>query len=94
MSKQAFKRLRRALGMKVSREELPNHEEGYPIFYGFTDGGECCAKCVNHNIVGIDADRTNSHGGWTISYYEANWEDNDMVCDHCGKEIPSAYGKD
>lgn len=99
MSKQAFKRVRRALKMEVNRKPLDAFAwpGGYPLFYIFTDGGVICPKCVNDNIAEIDAairgeHRHNSHGGWAIDAADVNYEDDDMHCDHCHKPIESAYG--
>ena len=99
MSKQACKRLRRDLSLPVSREPLPSFawSGGYPLFYVFADGGAICPDCVNANVSEIDqANRGqrsfNSHGGWAVDAVEPNWEDTELVCDHCHKPIPSAYG--
>lgn len=32
--------------------------------------------------------------GWYIEAADVNWEDADLVCDHTGEPIPSAYGED
>ena len=101
MSKQAFKRVRRHLKMEVNRTPLDHWAwpGGYPIYYCFTDGGCICPKCVNENIDEIDAairepGHFNSHGGWAIDAYDANYEDPDLHCDHCHKRIESAYAED
>ncbi|MFO0849263.1 MAG: hypothetical protein U0871_12015 [Gemmataceae bacterium] len=89
MSKQANKRVRRALGLDASREPLPAFAwpGGYPLVYVFADGGACCPDCVNRNVGLIDrANRgepaRNSHGGWVIDGVEPNYEDADLSCDH------------
>lgn len=99
MSKSARKRLRKHLGLPVCREPLPAYAwpGGYPLFYCFKDGGVICPDCVNANVAEIDcANRGghchNSHGGWAVDACEINWEDDDLVCDHCHKKIESAYG--
>lgn len=98
MSKQAFKRVRRQLGLEVNRQPLPSFAwpGGYPLFYVFADGGCICPDCVNREIDDIDAAnrgerRCNSHGGWAVDAVDVNYEDADLVCDHCGERIPSAY---
>jgi hypothetical protein len=95
MSKQALKRVRKAIGLPVCREPLPAFAwpGGYPIFYVFNDGGVCCPNCANANITEIDAEGRNSHGGWALGGSDVNWEDEDMHCDHCHKPIPCAYPK-
>ena len=59
MSKQAFKRVRRALGMEVSRKPLDSYAwpGGYPLYYPLADGGGClCPECANKNIGLINAE--------------------------------------
>ncbi len=100
MSKQAYKRLRRALRLDVNRNPLPSYSSYgcYPLFYIFADGGCICPKCVNANIAEIDEAnkgkrRFNSHGGWAIDAVDVNYEDADLRCDHCGERIESAYAE-
>lgn len=99
MSKQAFKRVRRELGMEVSRKPLDDYAwpGGYPMIYVFKDGGVCCPDCANKNIEDIDANmrgesRFNSHGGWALGGVDVHYEGDPETCDHCGKQIESAYG--
>lgn len=99
MSKQALKRVRRELKLDVNREPLPAFAwpGGYNLYYVFADGGACCPKCANANIVEIDGanqggGHRNSHGGWALGGVDVNYEDADLVCDHCGNPIPAAYG--
>lgn len=96
MSGMAFKRVRKAVGLEVSRKPLPKCTDigGYPLFYVFKDGSLCCPNCANGNIAAIDAERNNSHGGWALDGYDTNWEDTELACDHCGEFIPSAYEKE
>lgn len=98
MSKQALKRVRRALGMEVNRKPLDAFAwpGGYPMFYVFADGGVVCPDCVNENIEQIDqairgGGNRNSHGGWAIAAHDVNYEDESLACDHCDKRIESAY---
>jgi len=100
MSKQAFKRVRKSLNMEVSRKPLDSFAwpGGYPVYYVFADGGCICPKCANDNIDDIDAAnkgerRHNSHGGWAIDAFDVNYEDVDLVCDHCHKPIEAAYAE-
>jgi hypothetical protein len=100
MSKQAFKRVRKQIGLEVNREPLPAFAwpGGYPIFYVFTDGGCICPECANENILEIDGanrgqGQRNSHGGWAIDAHDVNWEDGELTCDHCHKRIESAYAE-
>lgn len=101
MSNQARKRVRRALGLEVSRQPLPAFAwpGGYPLYYPFSDGGVCCPECVNREIVLVDDDMRDARrfgcrprrGGFAVESPEANYEDADLVCDHCGQAIPAAY---
>lgn len=95
MSKQALKRVRKAIGLPVCREPLPAFAwpGGYPIVYVFRDGGVCCPSCANKHISEIDSEGRNSHGGWPLVGHDANYEDIDLACDHCGKLIPAAYSE-
>jgi hypothetical protein len=95
MSKQALKRVRREVGLPVCREPLPEFAwpGGYPVFYIFRDGGVCCPDCANANIIAIDEERNNSHGGWALGAFDVNYEDTDLNCDHCEKAIPAAYAE-
>lgn len=101
MSKQAFKRVRRALGLPVNRNPLDAYAwpGGYPIVYVFTDGGCICPDCANKEIKKIDqaikeGNRAHSSGcgGWAIDSFMIHYEGEPEICDNCGKEIESAYG--
>lgn len=100
MSKQAYKRVRRAVGLPVCREPLPAFAwpGGYPLYYFFADGGVCCPKCANREIGLIDEEMSASgrpprvqRGGWALAGVEANYEDAFLSCDHCGEFIDPAY---
>lgn len=102
MSKQALKRVRKAIGLPVCREPLPAFAwpGGYPIYYLFADGGVCCPACANKEITQIDDDTRGvvrfpmmrpRCGGFALCGFDVNYEDRDLYCDHCGKEIPAAY---
>lgn len=101
MSKQACKRVRRALGLEVSREPLPAFAwpGGYPMYYLCFDGEAMCPACVNANIELVDRDSRakvvdpRTWGGWAVEAADVNWEDDDLVCTHCNKLIESACGE-
>lgn len=101
MSRQALKRVRKHLDMEVNRIPLDSYAwpGGYPIYYVFADGGCCCPKCANDNIEAIDEDikgkrRWNSHGGWALTAADVNYEDPNLICDHCKERVESAYTED
>lgn len=86
--------------MKLSRDEngtLPSYAwpGGYPIYYTFKDGGICCPDCANGKN-GSEAkeghDGSNEDDQWQIVSQDVHWEGEPMICDHCGKQIESAYG--
>ena len=95
MSKQAFKRVRRHLGVEVSREPLPAFAwpGGSPIFYLCADGGCLCPTCANAEIAQIDnaihRDRWDTQ--WRVDAADVNYEDTDLYCDYCNKPIDAAY---
>ncbi len=96
MSKQAFKRVRRALKMEVSRQPLDSWAwpGGYPIFYITSDGAALCPDCVNKEIEQIDASVTaKENDGWRVVAADINYEDGELTCDHCSKRIESAYAE-
>jgi hypothetical protein len=59
------------------------------LFYVMDDGGTLCPKCANENRH-LD---TGDNDGWHVIDQDVNWEDTDLVCDHCNANIPSAYGE-
>ena len=102
MSKQAYKRLRRAISLDVNRNPLPKFTSVgcYPLQYIMSDGESLCADCVNSEIDQIDdahrEAKTNprEHSGWLVVGVQANWEDPDCRCANCGDRIESAYAED
>ena len=68
---------------------------GYPLYFVTNDGAALSfesAKAERRNI--LEAIRDQDHSGWCVVATDVNWEDNDLLCDHSGKVIESAYGKD
>ena len=96
MSKQAFKRVRRSLSLPVNRKSLPAYTDigGYPISYLCRDGGTLCAGCVNRDIDLVDEStrhREYRNDSWVVVACFANYEDENLCCDHCGDQIHAAY---
>lgn len=85
------------LGNQMGGEgPLPQHQNGYPIYYLTHDYAPLCHNCVNHNIRQSadeikNPDRSDSYRPVA---YEVNWEAPDLHCDQCGNQIESAYGDD
>ena len=69
---------------------------GYPVYYIMGDGGSLCAGCANaEDQVYLDVDGPPDDiddPQWEVVAQEANWEDENLCCDHCNKKIESAYG--
>ena len=66
---------------------------GYPLFLVTSDGGCLCPACVKSQWRSI-AGAALSHdinSGWHPEGHAINFEDPDLYCDHCGKQIEAAY---
>jgi hypothetical protein len=67
---------------------------GYPLYFVTADGAAlsfAAARAERRNILqAIAWDDTNS--GWRVIGMDVNWEDSELVCDHTGDRIESAYG--
>lgn len=67
---------------------------GYPLFAIMSDGEGMCVDCALKEWRYIySSTKEHSWDGWRLEGVAVNWEDADMVCCHCGKEIESAYGE-
>jgi hypothetical protein len=64
---------------------------GYPRFAVCHDGGALCCECCKSEARQIGT--TTGRDGWAIAGLAVNWEDPDLLCDHCGDRIESAYGE-
>lgn len=94
MSKSAFKRLRKRLGMEVSREKMDEYAwpGGYDIAYLCGDSGVLCGACVNKNIELVNtasycpAGARSPDPQWQVVRCVStdSWESG-AVCDHCDK---------
>lgn len=100
MSKQANKRIRRALSLPVNRDPLPAFAwpGGYPLWYLCADGGALCPDCVNKEMDIIAPETLANAKNWPDKQWRligcnVNWEDDALTCDHCYKRIESAYGE-
>lgn len=82
----------------MSNGKARSHSDvgGYPIWYLCRDGGVLCPACVTENIKEIRAALADSGTDmqWEINAADANWENPDLICDHCNKRIESAYVED
>lgn len=68
---------------------------GYQMFLITSDGAALCFECAKKEarpILSSIRDRQND--GWRVVGCDINYEDADLYCDHCNKQIESAYGDD
>lgn len=67
---------------------------GYPMYLLTDDAAALCASCVKKEYRLICESTVKGHrDGWAACGSEINWEDTDLICDHCGERIESTYGK-
>ena len=64
---------------------------GYPLYAITHDGAALCKHCCKSERSSIGT--TTGSDGWGVVAVEANWEDPDLFCDHCGDRIESAYAE-
>jgi hypothetical protein len=66
---------------------------GYPYHFDTSDSAVLCWDCAKKEGPGIlRAIRDGDHSGWRVVGCDINWEDPDLQCAHCNKDIESAYG--
>jgi len=65
---------------------------GTPLYAVTSDGVAICPKCAATEREAIAT--TTGSDGWCVVGIQANWENDDLYCDHCSAQIPSAYGDD
>lgn len=79
--------------IRDSKGKLPAYAwpGGYPIAYVMNDGECLCPTCVNDPSNPVH--EGGAADGWRIEGYDINYEDNNLFCAHCNKQIESAYGE-
>jgi len=67
---------------------------GYPLYFIAADGAVLSFDTVRkHFAVVASSVRDNDcTGGWRVVACDVNWEDTELICEHSGKRIESAYG--
>lgn len=60
---------------------------GYPIFYLAEDNGVLCPTCANEYTPERD-----NESQLKPKFADINYEDIDLYCEHCNKQIEPAYG--
>lgn len=66
---------------------------GYPLYFVTSDGGALSFKTAKQERRSIlEALRTDDKdSGWYVVGTNINYEDADLICDHSGEQIESAY---
>ena len=64
---------------------------GYPLHAITADGGALCRHCCTTERLCIAT--TTGRDGWAVVDLSVNWEDAELLCDHCGERIESAYAE-
>lgn len=69
---------------------------GYPRFFICSDGAALSFNAARQNkeLILDAVQEQDNHSGWRVVACEVNWEDTDLICDHDGTRIESAYGDD
>jgi hypothetical protein len=66
---------------------------GYPMFLICSDGAALHFDCAKENARQImESIATKANDGWRVVGCDINYEDSELVCDHCSDRIESAYG--
>ena len=63
---------------------------GYPKFAITSDGACLCHTCCKTERELIAT--TTGDDGWNVVGLDLNFEDDHLLCNHCGEKIESAYG--
>ena len=67
---------------------------GYPLYFICADGGVLSFESVRENLREVmSAIRNRDDAQWHVMNCAINWETTDLVCDHSGEPIESAYGE-
>ena len=67
---------------------------GYPLYFITNDGAALSfdAAKENHELI-AESIADDCNDGWQVIGCDVNWEDSELVCDHSGEKIESAYGE-
>lgn len=64
---------------------------GYPLYLVTQDGAALCTSCGRKEYRQIVWDyHHDASTGWRAVAADINWEDTELICDHCNKPIESA----
>jgi hypothetical protein len=68
---------------------------GYPLYLLFGDGDACCFECASAGYKCVAKDMKEGCGAsFQLVGCKINYEDNDLHCGLCNKQIESAYCND
>lgn len=62
---------------------------GYPLYAITNDGAAICYQCCGEERYCIAT--TTGSDGWCLIGMDINWDEGDLLCDHCGDKIESAF---
>lgn len=66
---------------------------GYQMYFLTSDGAALSFATVREEFrLVASAVKHGGNDGWRVVATDINWEDEDLIDDHTGKKIPSAYG--
>jgi hypothetical protein len=66
---------------------------GYQLYFITDDGAALSFEAVRDNLrLVFDSMRKKINDGWRVTGCQVNWEDENLLCSHTGKQIPCAYG--
>jgi hypothetical protein len=68
---------------------------GYPLYFVTSDGGVLSFAAARENWREIVSSHLSNHrdSGWHVASWDTNWEDPELICDHSGQRIESAYAE-
>lgn len=82
--------------LRDSNGKLPAYAwpGGYPLYYLTDDSGCLCPECASGENGSYASEEAEPRSGWRLVDVGVHWEGEPIVCDHCGRDIESAYGKE
>lgn len=67
---------------------------GYPLYFITSDGAALSFEAVRSELREVLESITHRvNDGWRVVACAINYENDELVCEHTGKPIPSAYGE-
>jgi hypothetical protein len=68
----------------------------YPLYFITSDSAALSFESARNEFrwIAQAIQEKDTRSGWCIVGCDVNWEDAELLCDHSGKRIESAYGED